>query len=154
MCTNLEYHICMKDFADCLKYLMENNELTVPKLAKNMNFKTQGTIYSWLNTNRVPKLDNAIKIADYFKCSLDFLFGRTRFDENKKFCTCPPFDVQLKKVLKENGVSQNKLIRDLELSGGYVYAWFKLKRQPTMDILIRIADYLGVSLDYLVGREK
>ena len=124
------------------------------RLFKIFNGKQRINCAKTCNTNRVPKLDNAIKIADYFKCSLDFLFGRTRFDENKKFCTCPPFDVQLKKVLKENGVSQNKLIRDLELSGGYVYAWFKLKRQPTMDILIRIADYLGVSLDYLVGREK
>ena len=81
----MEYHNCMKEFADCLKDLMKNNDLNVPKLAKELNFKTRGTIYSWLNTNRVPKLDNAIKIANYFNCSLDYLFGKINIDDNKKF---------------------------------------------------------------------
>ncbi len=144
----------MGDFKNNLKELMENNGLNISKLAKNLKMDSEWTIYSWFNANKLPKLDNAILLADYFNCSLDFLFGRTSYDMEQKFKKCPPFNEQFKKVLKESGVSQNQLMRELHFSGGNIFSWTTLKANPRIDTIIRVADYLGVSLDYLVGREK
>ena len=149
----MKYLKYMKEFVDNLKELMDNKGINVPALAKELGFERVSTIYSWFNAGKVPKLDKALAIANYFKCNLDFLFGRS--EECLEICkTCPPFGEQFKKVLKEQGVSQNKLMRELNFSGGNIFSWTTLKANPRMDSVIKVADYLGVSLDYLVGREK
>lgn len=144
----------MKKFCEVLNELMLSKNLNPPKLAKELELKRDTTIYSWKNGARLPRLSSAIQLADYFNCSLAYLFGKVEIDEHKKFKKCPPFAEQLKKILKENNISQNKLMRDLNFSGGHIYSWFKLNANPQIETIIKIADYLGVSLDYLVGREN
>ena len=37
----------------------------------------ESAIYSWQNGSNKPRLDNLLKIADAFDCSLDFVLGRS-----------------------------------------------------------------------------
>ena len=137
----------MEQFSKNVKEIIDSQDLSVEELSKALGFKFKGMIYSWLNGS-VPRLKNVVAFADYFNVSLDFLFGKIEFDnETKKF-------KQWKLVLKEKNISQNKLIRETNFSAGHLYKWFNRKLTPKMDTIIELADYLGVSLDYLVGREK
>lgn len=63
-------------FCDRLKALREDNDLTQSELAKALHISRE-TISGYENNNRVPSFDIAIKIADYFDVSLDYLFCRT-----------------------------------------------------------------------------
>ena len=144
----------MERFSKNIKEIVDNQSLSVEELSKQLGFKYKGIIYGWIN-GRVPRLKNVVTFADYFNLSLDYLFGRIDIDsEIKKFKKCPPFDQQLKLILKQKNISQNKLIRETNFSAGHLYKWFNKKLTPKMDTIIELADYLGVSLDYLVGREK
>lgn len=59
---------------------------------------------------------------------------------------------RIKDLCKKKGISVNKLEMDLHFGKGYVS---KLdKSTPNSEKLQKIADYLGVTLDYLMSGEK
>ena len=62
------------------------------------------------------------------------------------------FVQRLKELRARNSLSQKDLARILSVSPGTIGMWETHKRTPDKEMLVRIADYLHVSLDYLVGR--
>jgi len=55
------------------------------------------------------------------------------------------------KLLKEKGVTQYRLAKDLDISDGLVGDWKRGKSSPTSERLVKLAIYFGVSTDYLLG---
>lgn len=53
-------------------------------------------------------------------------------------------------LCNQKGVSPNKIAKELSISSGSVTEW-KRGRTPRMPTLIKIADYFGVSTDYLLN---
>ena len=51
-----------------------------------------------------------VKLADFFNCSIEYSTGRMEDFGETKLYKCPPFDVQIKKIMKENDVSQYKMV--------------------------------------------
>ena len=60
----------------------------------------------------------------------------------------------LKEIRLEKNVSQVKLAESIGVSKGIVSMWETGQREPTLSSLVSLADYFGVPLDYLVGREQ
>ena len=59
---------------------------------------------------------------------------------------------RLKELRKEKGYTQNQVAIYCDITEK-AYQNYELKtREPKIEILIRIADFFEVSLDYLVGR--
>lgn len=61
---------------------------------------------------------------------------------------------KLFEILEKKGVSAKKLSDDTGISTGNISDWKSRRCQPSINALIGIADYLNVSVDYLVGRTK
>lgn len=59
----------------------------------------------------------------------------------------------LKEMRLEKGINQVNLASALGVSKGIISMWETGQREPTLSSLVAIADYFGVTLDYLVGRE-
>lgn len=64
------------------------------------------------------------------------------------------FAERLKLLRKSKKLTQTELANILHLSHGAVAMWETNKRQPDNDTLSQLADYFGVSVDYLLGREE
>ena len=61
--------------------------------------------------------------------------------------------MKLKELRKENKKSQDEVAKFLNLNQTS-YGRYELgTSEPTIDTLCKLADYYGVSLDYLVGRD-
>lgn len=62
----------------------------------------------------------------------------------------------LGKTIKElrvaQGLSQRQLGEKLDVCNQTVSFWEGGKREPDLDTLIKIADYFGVSVDFLLGK--
>ena len=56
--------------------LLEQNNITKNKLAVQTGISS-GLIGDWVAGRKQPSLKNAVKIADYFNVSIDYLTGRT-----------------------------------------------------------------------------
>ncbi|MCM1298197.1 MAG: helix-turn-helix domain-containing protein [Firmicutes bacterium] len=54
-------------------------------------------------------------------------------------------------VLKERGITQKKLSEDTGISTGNISDWKSGKSSPKPAALSKIAQYLGCSVDYLLG---
>ncbi|SNY19209.1 DNA-binding transcriptional regulator, XRE-family HTH domain [Orenia metallireducens] len=60
---------------------------------------------------------------------------------------------KLKKLRKEKEITQAELAEVLDVSTSMVGMYETNSRNPSYEILIKIADYFDVSVDYLLGRE-
>lgn len=144
----------MNSFTKILKELMEEKSVAVKVLAEHLALADSSAIYKWLNSEISLLLPTAVKIADYFYCSLDYLFGRSAYCENSNYGECPFFDIQFRKVLEEQKISQYRLLKDKVVSRGNLDSWLNKKQTPHIESIIKLADYLKTSMDYLVSREK
>lgn len=59
---------------------------------------------------------------------------------------------RLKQCRKERGLSQREVAIYCDISERAYQNYEIMRREAKLEILVRIADYFGVSLDYLVGR--
>ena len=62
------------------------------------------------------------------------------------------FGTHLKELRKSRGITQRQLAFDIDASERGIQQYELGERKPTYDMLIALADYFDVSLDYLVGR--
>lgn len=64
----------MNKFAERLKELREENNLTQYELSKKINIST-ACINRWEKNLRVPNIDSIIMLCQFFGCSSDYLIG-------------------------------------------------------------------------------
>lgn len=62
------------------------------------------------------------------------------------------FSERLVLLRKSRGLTQKQLATEIKLSELAIQHYESQRRKPAFDILIALADYFDVSLDYLVGR--
>lgn len=58
--------------------------------------------------------------------------------------------MRIKELRKEKNISQSKLAEEINLSNGAIGNYEQGLREPDISTLIALADYFGVSIDYLV----
>lgn len=56
-------------------------------------------------------------------------------------------------LVKEHGISGAELIRQIGGSNGLYSQWKSRMQNPSNEKIKKIADYFGVSVDYLIGEE-
>lgn len=138
------------------KFLQRVNELkdkdmTYEELGRQIHIN-KSTIYSWTSKQNMPKLDNMIILSNYFKCSIEYLLGRIDNLEEIPPKECPPFHEKLLSVLESKGLKKTHLRNKNVISRGLAESIFDRHSIPCLDNVIKIADYLKISVDELVGR--
>ncbi len=63
------------------------------------------------------------------------------------------FAEHLKSLRQEKGIGQIQLAKELDVGKSIISLWELGKCEPTLSKLISIAEYFGVSIDYLAGLE-
>ncbi|PWM75265.1 MAG: hypothetical protein DBX59_02225 [Bacillota bacterium] len=143
----------LSNFADKLKELMNYSEIAESALADRVGIDVS-QIRRYLRKDCLPSLTSAVKLADYFKCPLDYLFGRAEDFTEQNYPVCPPFGGHFAAFLEKNNCTRYRLSRQLRgLTQCRMHAWVHGISTPSVENLIRISDYFKCSLDELVGRE-
>lgn len=62
--------------------------------------------------------------------------------------------IRLKELRDSEGLTQTELAKKLNIAPSTVGMWEKGYRSPDYEMLKRMADYFGVSTDYLLGRNS
>lgn len=142
----------LSGFKNTFNELLRERNVSEREFAKQLN-TLPSVVSEWKNKSIDIKLKSLIKIADFFECSLEFLCGRSAICVDYSSKPCPPFGERLAEVLKEVGCSSYKLLKNTAISPAQYHYWRK-GTEPRLTSLGVIADYLEISLDYLVGRER
>ncbi|MCM1393325.1 MAG: transcriptional regulator [[Eubacterium] siraeum] len=75
----------MFDFKECapfderLKFLLKSKNKTQYALKKQTKI-SQSILHYWLKARYNPSLDNAVKLAKFFECSVDYVLGRIDYE--------------------------------------------------------------------------
>ena len=58
----------------------------------------------------------------------------------------------IKELRLEEGISQRELGERLNVCNQSISFWENGQREPDLDTLVKISEYFGVSVDYLLGK--
>lgn len=133
--------------------LLAENNVTPYRVSKDTGIAT-ATLSDWKNGRSTPKNDKLQKIADYFNVSLDWLTGNSDYRNMQDLIKSESNDngyLAFSKLLNEKGVTAYRVAKDTGLNPTTFTDWKKGKSSPKTDKLQKIADYFGVSLDWLTG---
>ena len=64
------------------------------------------------------------------------------------------FGDRLKELRKEKNISQIALAKELGVGKSIISLWETNQCEPTLSKLVLMAEFFGVSIDYLAGLEK
>ena len=142
----------LSKLSESLKELMAEHNLNQVMLAEKLN--TGRTKFSEiLNGKSAPNFKTFVSIIEYFHCSADFLLGLKEYPcEEANYKPVQPFADRFSAVLEESGKSQYAFIKDTKISWSVLHGWLTGKTLPSVDNLIKVANYLDCSVDYLLGR--
>lgn len=61
---------------------------------------------------------------------------------------------RIRELLAVERISQYALAKKTMISQSAISNWLSGKKEPSIDSLWRLADFFGVSVDYLIGRKE
>ena len=152
----------MEKFHEKLKMLRKKKGLTQQEVADFFGIK-QPIYQKWESGRRKPTYENLSMLACIFDVSLDYLLGdyleiskerylkfkKKKKEEEKKNL----FSVRLTELRLQHGFSQEELAEQIGIKQNSYSDWEHGKCKPNYEKLEKIADFFGVSLDWLFGRE-
>ncbi len=138
-------------FAERLSELMFEAELNASQLAEKIGY-SHNTFYRYLRGCYLPTLEIIIALADFFHCSTDYLLGLEHENYTQNYKKCPPFSERFPNLLKECNISQYRLEKLTNISHSNMGYWKNGKQQPSVESIISIANVLGKTVDFVLGR--
>ena len=136
-----------------LEELRLDNDLKQKDIANELNIS--GKNYSdWERGVTDIPLEKSNELANYYDCSLDYLFGLSNIKtiNERKNINLELLSQRLLDTRKERNLTQSELSKDV----GYhqrTYAHYENgSRIPTSFKVFYISLYYNISLDYLVGK--
>ena len=141
----------MSNISERLQSLLSENGVSASALAKQIGV-TPPTLLNWLHGEVDPKLKHLIRVADHFDCSLEYLVGRIDDYEKSGFKPAPPFAEQLRRIIDDSDKSIYAACKQTTFEYRCFWDWFH-GQEPLLSSLIQLADFYGLTLDQLVGRE-
>lgn len=115
-----------------------------------INHTTYSRIYNYGIVPRTPAL---VKIADYFNVSVAYLMGESDSDYFSPIIEKVPFTSRLDSLLQEKNIKTlYDLSQKVHIHRNNIRQWYTADCLPLIDDLFILADFFGVSVDYLLGR--
>lgn len=113
---------------------------------------TKSTFSDWKSGRSNPKNEKLQKIADYFGVTIDYL--TTGKEEGEKEPQLKPYDV-FEQLLQKYKMTAYKVAKEAGVTQTALSNWKTGKSTPTTKTLQKLADYFGVTIDYLMtGKEE
>ena len=144
-----------KDFTSNIKILRQEYNVSQPQLAKETGLK-KSAIGHWELGNRTPSATAVIILSRYFQVTTDYLLKVSndnnlihRGDDFNVDLTT--FNQRLKALRLKCNKSQKDLAMETNLSQPSINFWERGKCLPNANEIIMLANYFGVTTDYLLG---
>lgn len=122
--------------------LFLESKLTQRELAKKVGV-VPAQIHNWCWGVAQPNADSLIRLSKGLNVSVDYLLGLT---DNRGHSDTP-----IRDLLKERNLTVSQLAREAGLHRSTIYELMKRGFFDTRT-LCKLADYFGVSTDFLLGR--
>ena len=143
----------LSNFVERLNELISEYGINQKQLAEATGL-TATSIGNYLCGKSEPSIKSLIALADYFKCSIDYLLGKTSEYTEINFSKCPSVAERIKFMSNKNGYSGYYICKKAEIPEGSFYDWKNGKTEPTLDNLEKLVSFFDCSFDEFLGRVK
>jgi transcriptional regulator with XRE-family HTH domain len=148
-------------FAERLKYLRRTHNLTQTELAHHLGLAQHGYISNLEAGRKAPSIELVVRIADLFGVTTDSLLRNTEVEEQQPihlhFKQTEPlpspslFGQKLRYLRLKQNMLQAEAARQLNLARqGYVSNLETGRKEPSLELVVRVAVLFGVTTDYLL----
>ena len=139
-------------FQENLKELMQDKNLDIIGLSKAVGCD-KTAIRRWFYGRYFPQPQTLIKLADYFECSADYLFGLTDSPEFVPQEIVNSFQERFTEMKKALGVTDYRIAKACHVRKSTVCKWKRVETPGTIS-LFNLAKYFNCSMEFLLGRSK
>ena len=143
----------LSNFGETLSELIFEHNLTPEEFSKTVNIDLS-VIYRYQRKSCLPSLNNAVAIADYFQCSIDFLFGLSTNNIKTVSKREVNFSKRFQEMLASKNLTRYAFCKKNNFAEQSVDDWYHGKRLPNIQNVILIAKYFDCTIDFLLGRES
>ncbi len=142
-------------FVSNIKLLRKEFNVSQPQLAKETGLANSEISY-WENGERTPNARVIIILSRYFQVTTDYLLkvneDNTSVYRSDDYCAdMTLLNKRLKDLRIKNKLSQSELAKNVNISQPAINYWELGKRTPNANAVITLANYFGVTTDYLLG---
>ncbi len=141
----------LENFPDVFKELVVENLANITEVSQEIGCG-EGTLSRYASGLSTPTLEMTVRLADYFGVTCDYLLGLDEDSAAEDFLPCPPFAKRLEEVLKLFNISRYKLTKITGIAESVMRYWVQGKTQPSAESIVKIAQALGCTVDFLIGR--
>ena len=150
----------MEKFHEKLKTLRKKKGITQQKVAHLLG-TVQGVYSKWERGVYEPNYENLSMLSCIFDVSIDFLLSDYIEISKDKYLEMQESDLiisnvfpqRLKEIRIKKGLTQTELGEKVGVKQSTFTNWENGKREPNFEIVIKLADLLEVSVDWLFGRK-
>lgn len=143
----------MSNLSEMLKELMREKNLDQKTFARDIGI-SESRITDYIHNEKLPTVENLIKMADYFHCSTDLLLGRKYESTHENFNPPAPIAERIVYLTKYFGYTPKRIFAESDIKKSRYYQWINGERKPSLDNLIKFADLFDCSVDFVLGREN
>ena len=145
-------------FAVRLDELMQEDKVSKHSLANKVKSERK-SIRLWLGGKFYPRYDALIRIADTFDVSVNYLLGLSDKMPTNNFKKIEPADchaifvARVKAFMSQNKMTEYRMSKELKVGQTTFKRWFSEGVMPETASLIKVAELMDESVDFLLGRE-
>lgn len=139
-------------FWECFADISAERDLDIKRISADTGI-AKSRLYAFRNGKQLPSLDNALKLSEYFGCSLDYLFGFTEVCSPPAACYSAPVSERVKTAMDASSLTRYKIFRFTDISQAQLYRWYHGIQVPALSSLVVLADCMECSVDYLAGAD-
>ena len=140
----------MIDFITIVKNILEEQGKSITVLFDD-NVISKNTFYKYKQHN--PSLKTILKIADYLKVSVDYMYELSDENNYLKYSEDQSkFYDKLVTLIDSAGISCRKFCKDLNYAKDNILR-YKKGVEPNIQTLLEIAEYFDCTVDCLLSRE-
>lgn len=142
------------EYGNIIRELREKENISQRELAESLNL-SRSSINQYEQQYDIIPVKRLNQIANYFKVSLDYLFGFTKlmqYDNSINEIDINVSSQRLKEFRKKNNLTQNKLSEKLNCSTSVILHHENKRTIIGTPFLYELCKKYNISADYLLGK--
>lgn len=126
------------------QFLVKESKKSLTEISHETGI-SYSTLGNYNQGTRTPKKENAKILADYFGVSIPYLLGLDDIFEK------PP--TRIRELIIKSGKKLKEISKEADIPYGALSSYNQGIRTPKKENAIKLANYFGVSVPYLLGRD-
>ena len=145
------YVLATSEFSKKITDYLDDKNYKIAEFSRELKLD-DSVVHSWINLENYPSIECLIKVADYMKCSTDYLFNLSNEKSYYKSTSNETFKDRLIFLQLERNMSSYQISQKLELASSTPYSWITKDRKPIVETLINLTILLRTSIDFILVR--